>query len=76
MAVTKEGDQLFAQLTGQPRFEIFPATETRFFWKVVDANVEFLLDDDGECVGVHHVQGSSDFEAKRLAVIPQLTPQQ
>ena len=72
MSVTKEGDQLFAQLTGQPRFEIFPATETKFFWKVVDANVEFLLDENGKCVEVHHVQGTNDFTAKRLLDQPRL----
>jgi CubicO group peptidase (beta-lactamase class C family) len=70
MAVTREGNQLFAQLTGQPRFEIFPATETKFFWKAVKANVEFLLDEDGKCVAVHHVQGPSDFEAAKLPEHP------
>ena len=34
-------DHLFAQATGQPRFEIFPASETRFFLRVVDAEIEF-----------------------------------
>ena len=66
LSVTKDGDQLFAQLTGQPRFEIYPATETKFFWKVVDANVEFLLDENQKCVEVHHVQGTNNFSAKRL----------
>lgn len=76
MSVTKEGDQLFAQLTGQPRFEIFPATETKFFWKVVDANVEFLLDENGKSVEVHHVQGTNDFTAKRLPDQPRLATKQ
>lgn len=67
MSVSKEGDQLFAQLTGQPRFEIFPTSETKFFWKVVNANIEFLLDEDGNCVKVHHVQGTNNFVAKKLA---------
>ena len=74
MSVTREGDQLYAQLSGQPRFEIFPSTETRFFWKVVDANIEFLLDDNGQCIEVHHVQGNNDFTAKRLPDQPGLTP--
>lgn len=78
MAITKEGDQLFAQLTGQPRFEIFPASETKFFWKVVEANVEFLLDETGTCVAARHVQGTSDFKAEKMVDQPgiDLTPKQ
>jgi CubicO group peptidase (beta-lactamase class C family) len=72
MVVTREGNQLFAQLTGQPRFEIFPATETKFFWNVVKAHVEFLLDENGKCVAVHHVQGPNDFEAEKLTDPPGL----
>jgi CubicO group peptidase (beta-lactamase class C family) len=45
MTVTKEGQHLYAQLTGQPRFEIFPKSGTEFFWKVVDAQVTFVKDD-------------------------------
>jgi D-alanyl-D-alanine carboxypeptidase len=41
LTITRDGDHLFAQATGQPRFEIFPASETRFFLKVVDAEIEF-----------------------------------
>jgi hypothetical protein len=37
--VTREGDRLFAQATGQPKFELFPESETRFFLKVVDAAI-------------------------------------
>ncbi len=73
MSITQVDDQLFAQLTGQPRFEIFPATATRFFCRDVEANVEFLLDDKGNCVGVHHRQGAVEFEAPRLPDQPRLT---
>lgn len=76
MVVSKQGDRLFAQLTGQPQMEIFPATETKFFWKSVNASVEFLLDDDKNCTKVRHVQGSNDFEAKRLPDQAGLAPQQ
>ncbi len=41
LTITRDGDHLFAQATGQSRFEIFPASETRFFLKVVDAEIEF-----------------------------------
>jgi uncharacterized protein YneR len=48
IAVTLEGDQLMAQATNQPKFPLFPESETRFFLKVADAQVEFSKDDKGE----------------------------
>ena len=37
VTVTRDGDHLMAQLTGQAAFEIFPESPTGFFWKIVDA---------------------------------------
>jgi CubicO group peptidase (beta-lactamase class C family) len=48
IVVTLEGDQLMAQATNQPKFAIFPESETRFFYKVVDAEVEFFKNDQGQ----------------------------
>ena len=39
-----EGDRLFAQLTGQGKLPIFPQSDTLFFLKVVDAQLEFAAD--------------------------------
>ena len=44
VTVTVEGDRAFAQLTGQGRNQIFPQSETTFFLKVVDAQLEFSAD--------------------------------
>lgn len=78
MVVTKEGDKLFAQLSGQPKLEIYPAGGTLFFWKAVAASVEFVLDDEGNCVAARHSQGPSNFEAKKLEDIKAvaMTPEQ
>jgi bla regulator protein blaR1 len=45
--VNRDGDKLMARVTGQPAFEIFPESETEFFWKVVDAQLTFTLDGSG-----------------------------
>jgi len=66
LTVTKEGDRLFAQLTGQPKFEIFPNSETEFFLKVVDAQITFAKNEEGEVTHVIHRQGGQEFEAPRL----------
>jgi serine-type D-Ala-D-Ala carboxypeptidase/endopeptidase len=44
LIITVEGGQLFAQITDEPRFKIFPESETKFFWTVVTARIEFYLD--------------------------------
>jgi len=41
LTVTREGTRLFAQLTGQPRFEVFAESERKFFLKVVEAQLSF-----------------------------------
>ena len=70
LTVTREGDQVFAQLSGQPKFEIFPKSETLFFWKVVDAQVAFVKNERGEVVKAMHHQGGNTIIAQKLADIP------
>jgi CubicO group peptidase (beta-lactamase class C family) len=41
VSVTLEGNQLSAQLTGQQKFPIYAESDTLFFFKVVDASIEF-----------------------------------
>ena len=66
LTVTREDDQLYAQLSGQDRFAIFPLDETHFFYKVVDAQIDFALDDQGHVTHVTHHQGGRTFDAARL----------
>jgi hypothetical protein len=66
LTVTREGERLFAQLTGQPRVEIFAKSETEFFWKVVNARVTFVKDDKGKVTKAIHEQGPAKFEAPKL----------
>jgi CubicO group peptidase (beta-lactamase class C family) len=47
ITVTLEGDKLMAQATAQPKFQVFPESETKFFYKVVDAQLSFEKDKDG-----------------------------
>jgi hypothetical protein len=47
LEIKRDGDKLMARLTGQPSFEIFPQSETEFFWKIVDAQLTFTLDAAG-----------------------------
>jgi CubicO group peptidase (beta-lactamase class C family) len=66
LTVTRDGDRLFAQLAGQPKFEIFPRSETEFFWKVINARVTFVKDEKGKVTKAVHEQGGSKFDAPRV----------
>jgi CubicO group peptidase (beta-lactamase class C family) len=66
LTVSREGDRLFAQLTGQPKFEIFPKSATEFFWKVVDAQVQFVKNDAGKTTKAIHHQGGQTLEAPKI----------
>jgi len=45
------------QMSGQPKFPIFAETETLFFFKVVEATLEFQTDGSGAVTGVRLRQG-------------------
>jgi hypothetical protein len=66
MTITLEGDQMYAQLTGQPRFEIFPKSQREFFLKVVDAQFTFDVDADGKATQVTLLQSGVKLTAARL----------
>lgn len=60
LTVTREGNRLFAQFTGQPKFEIFSKSETEYFSKVVDAQVTFVKDAAGKVTkAIFHKDGQS-----------------
>lgn len=45
--ITLEDNRLMAQLTGQDKHEIFAQSPTEFFYRVVDAEIEFVPEKDG-----------------------------
>ena len=64
--VTKEGNKLFAQATGQPKFELFSTSETNWFLKVVDARVEFVKDGTGKVSKLILNQGGQKIDGKKI----------
>lgn len=73
LTITHEGDGLFAQATGQPKFQIFREGERDFFLKVVDAQITFQPDVNGKASGLLLHQGGRDMPAKRLGEVPAVT---
>jgi len=64
--VQRKEDKLMVQLTGQPFFEVFPESETKFFYKVVDAQLTFVKDDKGGVKALILHQNGLNQEAKRV----------
>jgi CubicO group peptidase (beta-lactamase class C family) len=48
IAITLQNDHLIAQATNQPPAPIFASSLTRFFYRVVDAEIEFFPDASGK----------------------------
>ncbi|MGB8953008.1 MAG: serine hydrolase [Candidatus Aminicenantales bacterium] len=64
--VTRENNTLMTQATGQQKFEVFPESETQFFLKVVDAQIEFIKDSSGIVTGLVLYQGGQKLPAKKI----------
>lgn len=67
LCVTRVGDRLFAQLTGQARFEIFPKSASTFFWRNAEAEIQFVRNSRGEVVEGIHRQNGTTIHAPRMA---------
>ncbi len=66
LTITKEGNKMFVQATGQERAQIFPMSDSEFFLKVVDAEITFNRDESGEVTGATLHQNGKDEPAKRV----------
>jgi hypothetical protein len=63
--ITLEGNQLMTQMAGQPKVPLFAESETKFFLKVVDAQMEFVTNDQGETTGLIIHQNGMEIKMTR-----------
>lgn len=66
--VALKSDHLEAQLTGQPAFPIFASAREKFFYKIVDAQLDFERDAGGQIVAVVLHQNGRDMRAPRTMI--------
>jgi len=66
LLVTREGDRLMTQATGQVKIEIFPDSETKFFPRVIEAEITFVRDAKGQVTQLIPRQGGRDQAAKKI----------
>ena len=65
ITISRDGDRLLAQGTGQPALEIFPLSETVFFPKQVEAEMTFVRGDGGTVNEIQLKQGGQEISGKR-----------
>jgi serine-type D-Ala-D-Ala carboxypeptidase/endopeptidase len=66
IVVTREGDGLFAQPTGQGKVRLWPHTELEFFLREVDAQITFVRDADGRTLSLVLHQGGRDVPGRKV----------
>jgi hypothetical protein len=65
ITVTLEHEQLMGQAPGQPKFPLYAESDTKFFLKAVDAQLEFRRDASGTVTHAILHQGGKAREALR-----------
>jgi hypothetical protein len=66
IAFFRDGEKFMTQGTGQPAFEVLAESETRFFPKAFEAQVEFVKDAAGKVTGLILTQGGRTMPAKKI----------
>jgi mono/diheme cytochrome c family protein len=64
--VTREGNRYFGQGAKNPKRELFPASETRFFIPEVESQITFVKDEKGEVVELTYEQNEGLIHCKRI----------
>jgi dienelactone hydrolase len=64
--VTKDKNKLYVQITGQSPYQVFPESETKFFYKIVEAQISFVKDENDKVAKLILHQGMMDQEAEKI----------
>src|SRR5262245_32332209 len=65
-AIRREGDKLYFVAPKQPMIEVFPESETKFFFKVADAQITFVKNEKGEVNELIFEINRQTIKAKRV----------
>lgn len=66
MTVSRDGEHLMVQLTGQPKVEIIPDGDNEFFLQVIDAQITFEMNDKDRATALVLHQLGRDQRAARI----------
>jgi CubicO group peptidase (beta-lactamase class C family) len=66
ISISRVDDRLYAQATGWPGFRLYASSETEFYLRVADAQIQFEVGDRGAVKGLVLRQGGQEFRGPRL----------
>jgi bla regulator protein blaR1 len=66
LTVTRDGNQMFIQLTGQAAVPVYAQDKTNFFAKLVKAQITFVTDAKGQATSLVLHQGGQDVPMQRI----------
>lgn len=66
LTISKEGNQMKAQATGQPMLDIFPKSNEVFYLKAVTAQITFNKGGNGKIESLTLLQGGQEMTGKKL----------
>jgi CubicO group peptidase (beta-lactamase class C family) len=66
VSITVEAGQLFAEVPNQPKFELFPTSETDFYAKIADIKLYFEADADGTVIELVIHEGGHEIHAAKV----------
>ena len=66
ITITKDGKQMNAQATGQPKLKIYPRSENVFYLKEVEAQLTFHKNDKNEVESVTLNQNGREMTGKKI----------
>ncbi|MCX7974558.1 MAG: serine hydrolase [Candidatus Aminicenantes bacterium] len=64
--IFQEKSRFWSQVSGQPKMEILPESETKFFVRLIEAEITFILDSEGKTTALVLNQGGKDHLAKKI----------
>jgi beta-lactamase regulating signal transducer with metallopeptidase domain len=64
--LSREGEHFYSRLTGQTNVELFPESDTKFFAKIVPAQLSFNLDANGNVTSLVLHQNGREQQFKRV----------
>lgn len=65
--VTRQGDRFYVELTGQPALEVYPESDSKFFYKLVPAQLSFEAGADGRAQALVLHQNGFEQRAPRIS---------
>ena len=67
IVVTIEDESLFAQATGQPKFQVYPESASVFYYKVVQAKIEFITEPDARLISWFFIKTARKCQERELS---------